>query len=104
MFDNVIAKLRALDFRRALHLAREVVSDSFRTNGAVEAFENQVGCLVPTHVAEHHLAAQYNASRIDPVLVGIFWSRAVGGLENGMAADVIDIASRRDANAAHLGC
>lgn len=38
--DNVIAKFGALDFRRAFHLAREIVSDPLAGDRAVQSFED----------------------------------------------------------------
>ena len=40
MLDNVIAELRALDLRRALHQAGEIVGDAFAGDGAVQAFQD----------------------------------------------------------------
>ena len=49
---------RALDFRRAFHLAREIVGDPLAADRAVQAFEDQVRRFRPAQVAEHHFAAQ----------------------------------------------
>ena len=58
--DDIIAELRALDLRRAFHLAGEVVCDTLAADGAIKTFENQVCRFSPAHVAEHHLAAQHD--------------------------------------------
>jgi hypothetical protein len=44
--DDVVAELAALDLRRAFHQSREVVGDALAADGAVEAFEDQVGGFV----------------------------------------------------------
>jgi len=58
VLDHVIAEFAALDLGRALHLAREIVGDAFAGDRAVEAFEDQIRRVVPTHVAEHHFAGE----------------------------------------------
>jgi hypothetical protein len=62
----------------------------------------EVGGLVPAQVAEHHLAGEDDRAGVDLVEVGVLRRGAVGGLEDGVAGDVVDVAARRDADAADL--
>jgi len=52
--DDVVAKLGALDLGGTFHEAGEVVGDLLRSNGTVEAFDDEIRGFIPTHVAEHH--------------------------------------------------
>ena len=61
--DDVVAELRTFDFRRAFHLAGEVVSHALAANGTVLAFQNQIRGFRPTQVAEHPFAAQHDRAR-----------------------------------------
>jgi len=54
--DDVAAKLAAFDFRRAFHLAGEVVGDALAADRSVQAFQDQIGRFGPAQVAEHHFA------------------------------------------------
>ena len=38
VLDDVVAELRAFDLRRAIHEAREIVSDTLARNRAIESF------------------------------------------------------------------
>jgi hypothetical protein len=71
-------------------------------DGAVQSLEDEIGRLGPAHVAEHHLAGEHDGTRVDHVLVGVLRRGAVGGLEDRMAGDVVDVAARGDADAADL--
>src|SRR5690242_9385891 len=93
MGNDIVAELRALDLGRSVHLTREVVGHALRSNSAIQTFDDQVRNFGPAQVAEHHFAAQHNAARVYAVLVGVFGGGAMGGLEDGMAADVIDVAT-----------
>src|ERR1051325_8502406 len=103
MLDDVISELGAFDFGRYFHKSREIVSDSFGGNRAVEALENHVRDFSPAHVAEHHFTAEHNAARIHFVLVGVFGRGAVSRFKDRMAGYIIDVATRRDADAPNLG-
>src|SRR5262245_4166868 len=100
--DDLVAELAALDLARALHQAGEVVGDVLARDGPVHALDDQVGGLGPAHVAQHHLARQDDRAGVDLVLVGVLGGGAVGRLEDGVAAAVVDVASRCDADAADL--
>ena len=52
---------------------------------------------------EHHLGGKDEATGVDLVLVGVLRCRAVSGLEDGMAADVVDVAAGGNADTAHAG-
>ena len=62
----------------------------------------EVGRLGPAHVPEHHLAREDHRARVDLVEVGVLRRGAVGGFEDGVAGDVVDVAAGRDADAADL--
>jgi hypothetical protein len=49
--DDIVAELRAFDFRGAFHLAGEVVGDALAADRAIETLENQVRRFRPAHVA-----------------------------------------------------
>ncbi|SRR6266478_963370 len=54
--DHVVAKLATLDFGRAIHQAREIVSDTLARDGTLQSFEDKISGFGPAHVTEHHLA------------------------------------------------
>src|SRR4051812_23085360 len=56
--DNVVAELGRLQLGGALGQPREVVGDPPRGDRAFHPLDDQIGRLVPSHVAEHHLAGQ----------------------------------------------
>ena len=56
MVNDILTELGAFDLRGPLHQSGEVISHPFTSNGSLKAFEDEVGRLVPSHVAEHHLA------------------------------------------------
>lgn len=103
MFDDVVAELGAFDFGSAFHEAGEVVGDSLGGDGAVETFDDEVGGFAPAHVAEHHFAGEDDGTGVHFVEIGIFGGGAVGGLEDGVASDVVDVATGGDADTADLG-
>jgi hypothetical protein len=43
VLNNIVAELRALDFRRAVHLAGKVIGNAFAANRAVQTFDERVG-------------------------------------------------------------
>src|SRR5689334_11580534 len=88
--DDGVAKLAALHFRGALHQPRKVIGDRAGPDGAFHALDDQVGGLAPAHVAQHHLAREDDRAGVNLVLVGILGRGAVGGLEDGVAAQVVD--------------
>ena len=98
-----IAELAALHLLRSFHQAGEVVGDGLVADGAVHALDDQVGRLGPAQVAEHHLARENDRAGVDLVEIGVLGGGAVGRLEDGVARIVVDVAARRDADAAHLG-
>ena len=51
---------------------------------------------------EHHHARQNHAARIHLILIRVLRRGAMRGFEDGMAGHVIDIAARRDSDAADL--
>jgi hypothetical protein len=59
---HCVAELGALHFLRAFHQAGEVVGDGLGVDGAVHAFDDEVGGFGPAHVAQHHLAAEHDAA------------------------------------------
>ena len=91
-----------LHLRRAFHQAGEVVGDGLGGDRAVHALDDQVGRLGPAQVPEHHLAREDHRARVHLVLVGVLRRGAVRRLEDGVAGDVVDVAARRDADAADL--
>src|SRR5204863_1518535 len=66
------------------------------------AADDQVGRLVPLHVAEHHLAGEDDRAGVHLVLVGVLGRGAVRRLEHGVPGDVVDVPARGDADAADL--
>ena len=102
MRNDIVAKLRAFDFRAAFHQPREIISHALAADRAVQAFQDQIGRFRPAQVTQHHFAAQHDGTGIDLVLVGIFRGRAVRGFKNSVAGNVVDIAARCDADAADL--
>src|SRR3972149_447715 len=89
-------------FAVVAHEAFEVVGDLAGGYGPVDAFEDEVGGLFPAHVAEHHFAGEDDAAGVDLVLIGVLGGGAVGGLEDGVAGVVVDVAAGGDADAADL--
>ena len=85
-----------------VHQPREVVGDALGGDRAVHPLDDQVGGLVPAEVSEHHLAREDHRARVDLVLVGVLRRGAVRRLEDGVAGHVVDVAARRDADAADL--
>ena len=50
-----------------------------------------VGGLGPAEVLEHHHAGQQHRARVDLVEAGVLGGGAVGGLEDAVAGDVVDV-------------
>ncbi len=103
MADDVVGELGAFAEGGAVHLAFEVVSDGFGSDGAVDSFDDQVGGFEPAHVAEHHFAGQDHGAWVDLILVGVFGGCAVGRFEDGGAGVVVDVGSGCDADASDAG-
>ena len=103
MADHSRREFAAFDLRRPLHLAGEVVCNGLGGNRTFKAFEDQVGCLLPIHIFEHHDAGENDTARIHHILIGVLGSRAVCSFEDGMAGDVVDIPAGSDADPADLG-
>src|SRR5690606_14475132 len=101
-FDDGGAELGGGYLGGTFHQAGEVVGDDLLADGRLQAPDDQFGDLVPAHVAEHHLAGEDDRTGVDLVLAGIFGGGAVGGLEDGEAGLVVDVASGGDADASHL--
>src|SRR5687768_9274734 len=57
---------------------------------------------MPPEVAKHHFAGQNDRSRIHLVLTRVPGRRAMGSLEDRVSSHVVDVGSRRDADAAYL--
>src|SRR3989454_12519734 len=102
VLDDDGPELRALDFLRALHEPREVVGHHLLPDGRLERGDDPVRRLRPAHVAQHHLAGEDDRARIDLVLARVLGRGAVGGLEEGVPALVVDVGAGGDADAAHL--
>src|SRR6185503_184518 len=77
--------------------------DGLRADGGVQAPDDHVGGFLPAHVLEHHHAAEDDGPGVNHVLVGVLGGGAVGGLEDGVTGDVVDVTAGRDADATDLG-
>jgi len=64
MADDGIAKFRAPQQRGIGHEALEIVSHCFRHNGALNALNDEISSLRPTHVAQHHLRRQNDGTGV----------------------------------------
>src|SRR5262245_41111856 len=53
MLNHVVAEFGAFDLDSALHESREIISDTLRSNGSVQPFQDQICGFSPAHVAEH---------------------------------------------------
>src|SRR2546427_9159871 len=102
VLDDGGPELRALEFLRALEEPREVVRHGLPPDGRLERGDDPVRRLRPAHVAQHHLAGEDDRARIDLVLARVLGRGAVGGLEEGVPALVVDVGAGGDADAAHL--
>src|SRR6185295_14296445 len=100
--DDICPELGALDLSTTLHEAREIVGHALGCSRSVESLEDQIRNLPPTEVTEHHLATQHHGPWIDAILVRVLRGRSMRGFEDGMAGDVIDIATRGNADPSHL--
>ena len=87
----------------ALHQAGEVVGDDLVGDGRLEGAHDVVGRVLPAEVLEHHHAREQHRAGVDLVLAGVLRRGAVGGLEDAVAGDVVDVAAGGDADAADLG-
>ena len=102
MGDHVVAELGTLNFCGTFHESRKIVSDTFGGDSSVQTFENEIGGFHPPHVTQHHFAAQNHAARINFIQIGIFGGGAMGGFKDSMAAVVVNITARGNANATYL--
>src|SRR3954453_2727261 len=71
ILDNRVGERRRLQFRGAVHQAREVVGDALVLDRAVHPLHDQIGRLVPAHVPQHHLAGEDHRPGVDLVLIRI---------------------------------
>src|SRR5207302_7455230 len=53
--DHVAAKLATFDFHRAIHQAREIVSDALARDRALQTFQDEISSSGPAHVTKPHL-------------------------------------------------
>src|SRR5678815_623158 len=102
VLDNIVAELGTANLGSPFHLTGEVISDPLGSDRTVQAFEDEVSHLCPTHIAEHHFAAENHTPRVNLVLVCIFGGRPVRGFKDGVAGNIVDIASGSDADTTHL--
>src|SRR5215471_1743869 len=102
ILNDGVTELAAFDFFGSLHEPRKIVGHRLGADGAVHALDHEVGRLAPAHVPQHHLPGENDRAGIDPVEVGVLGRRSVGGLEDGVTGQVVDVAPGRDADAAHL--
>src|SRR5205807_9494910 len=100
--DDGGGELGGLDLGGALHEAGEVVGDDPLGDGGLEGPDDVVGRILPAQVLEHQHAGQQHGAGVDLVLAGVLGGRAVGGLEDAVAGDVVDVAARSDADPADL--
>src|SRR5580765_1590715 len=103
LFDDDVAELGSADLRGPFHQAREVVGDGPGGDGAVDAFDDQVGCLGPAHVPEHHFPGEDDGTRVHFVQVGVLGCGSVRGFEDGVAGDVVDVTAGSDPDTPDLG-
>ena len=101
--DDRACELRARHLGSAIHEAGEVVGDDLVADGGFDRTDDVVGGVLPAEVLEHHDARQQHRGRVDLVLAGVLRGGAMGGLEDAVTRDVVDVGARCDADAAHLG-
>src|SRR5581483_10021977 len=77
--------------------------DDLVGDGGFEGSHDVVGRLLPAQVLEHHHARQQHGAGVHLVLAGVLRRGAVGGLEDAVPGDVVDVAAGGDADAANLG-
>ncbi len=56
--DHYLAETRTADLRGAVHQACEVIGYFLGRNGLFHRVNDEVGCLNPTHVTQHHFCRQ----------------------------------------------
>src|SRR6266542_3670295 len=100
--DDGRSELAALHFFRAVHETREVVRHRARGDRAVHSSDDELRRLAPAQVPEHHLAREDDRARVDLVEVRVLRGRAVRRFEDRVAGEIVDVAARRDADAADL--
>ena len=97
-----VAELTALDLGSAFHQACEVIGDRLLSDRAIHRGDDRIGGFGPAHVAKHHLARKDHGPGVDLVEIRVLGRRAMRRFEDGVAREVIHVAARRDADAAHL--
>src|SRR4029079_4792684 len=100
--DDRVAEGRTRDFFGAFHQARKIVGDDLLRNGLLERGDDLVGGALPAQVLEQHDARQDHRPRVHLVEVRVLRGGSVRRLEHGVPGRVVDVAARRDADAAHL--
>ena len=92
-----------LDLGGALHQAGEVVGHDLVGDGRLERVHDVGRGVAPADVLEHEHAREQHRAGVHLVLAGVLGRRAVRGLEDAVAGDVVDVGPRGDADAADLG-
>src|SRR5262249_43773227 len=87
---------------RAVHQPFEIIGYRLVSDRSLESFDDEIGGFLPAHVTQHHLARKNDRAGIDLVEIGIFRGGAVGRFKDGVAAVVIDVLPRPDADATYL--
>jgi len=52
--DDRVTELRAFYLFGAIHEPRKIIGHGLRPDGAIHAFDNEIGGLKPAEVAKHH--------------------------------------------------
>ena len=103
MFSMIVSpNSEHLIFVAALHEAVEVVGNRLVRDRGLDALDDELRRFGPAEVLEHQRAAQDHRAGVDLVLTGVLGRGAVGRLEDRVAAVVVDVAARRDPDAANL--
>src|SRR5207247_5608313 len=72
VLNDVVAELRRLQLRRAVHQAREVVRHPPGADRAFHAFDDQVRYFAAAEMPEHHLARENHRAQDHLHLVRVF--------------------------------
>ena len=91
ILKNGRTKLGTLQQLRARQQPLEIIGNRFFADGALEPGDNQVGRLVPTHMAEHHLPRENHRTRIHLILPSVLGCGSMGGFKQGVTGIVVDI-------------
>src|SRR5690606_27858298 len=97
VFDDFLRKFRTLQERGPFHQPEEIVGYAFRVACAFETFVDEVCCLLPTHVLEHHRPGKDHGTSVHLVLTGVLRSRSVSRFEDGVSRYVVNIRAGRNA-------